>query len=103
MAVADYQSSNPGLILQLMEKSLPQLVRLFSRPKQISDERLMEASGSLTTFYLSPSTPEEEEKQLYMAKKLSLSSLSSDASNGDHTEQTHEAANILLSFKSAKE
>ncbi len=27
LAVADYQSSNPGLILQLMEKSLPQLVR----------------------------------------------------------------------------
>jgi len=58
---------------------------------------------SATTFCLSPNTPEEEEEQLYMAKQLSLGSIPSGAGNGDHTEQTKEAANILLSFKSSKE
>ena len=50
---------------------------------------------------MSPSTAEEEEEQLCMAKELSLGSIPFD--NGDNTEQTEEVANILLSFKSSKE
>lgn len=44
---------------------------------------------------------EEEEEQLCMARQLSLGSIPFD--NGDNTEQTKEAANILLSFKSSKD
>ena len=56
---------------------------------------------SSTRFCLSPNSPEEEEEQLCMAKQLSLGSIPFD--NGDNAEQTKEAANILLSFKSSKE
>jgi len=75
-------------------------VRLESYGVTFPDRR---KSTSSTTFCLSPNTPEEEEEQLYMAKQLSLGSVPSGAGNGDHTEQTKEAANILLSFKSSKE
>ena len=43
----------------------------------------------------------EEEEPLCMAKQLSLGSIPFD--NGDNTEQTKEATNILLSFKSSEE
>ena len=58
-------------------------------------------STSSTGFWLSPNTPEEEEELLCMAKQLSLGC--TPVGNGDHTEQTKGAANILLSFKSSKE
>ena len=57
-------------------------------------------STSSTGFWLSPNTPEEEEEQLCIAKQLSLGC--TPIGNGDHTEQTKEASNILLSFKSSK-
>jgi hypothetical protein len=56
---------------------------------------------SSTSFCFSPNTPEEEEEQLCMAKQLSLGSIPFD--NGDNTEQTTEAANILLFLKFSKE
>jgi len=70
-------------------------VRLESYGVTFPDRR---KSTSSTTFCLSPNTPEEEEEQLYMAKQLSLGSVPSGAGNGANTEQTKEAANILLSF-----
>jgi len=58
---------------------------------------------SSTRFCLSPNSPEEDEKQLCMAKQLSHGPIPFDTGNGDNAEQTKEAANILLSFKSSKE
>ena len=73
-------------------------VRLESYGVTFPDRRDFTSSAS---FCLSPSTAEEEEEQLCMAKQLSLGSITFD--NGDNTEQTKEVANILLSFKSSKE
>ena len=73
-------------------------VRLESYGVTFPDRRNFTSS---TSFCLSPSTAEEEEEQLCMAKQLSLGSIPFD--NGDNTEQTKEVANILLSFKSSKE
>ena len=73
-------------------------VRLESYGVTFPDRRDFTSS---TSFCLSPSTAEEEEEQLCMAKQLSLGSIPFD--NGDNTEQTKEVANILLSFKSSKE
>ena len=57
-------------------------------------------SISSTGFWFSPNTPEEEEEQLCMAKQLSLGC--TPVGNGDHTEQTKEAANIFLALKCSK-
>ena len=71
-------------------------VRLESYSVTIPDRRNFTSS---TSFCLSPNTAEEEEEQLCVAKQLSLGFIPFD--NGDNTEQTKEAANILLSFKSS--
>ena len=80
------------------EKCSQTRVRLESYGVTFPDRRNFTSS---TSFCPSPNTPEEEEEQLCMARQLSLGSI--PFSNGDNTEQTKEAANILLSFKSSKE
>ena len=71
-------------------------VRIESYGVTFPDRRNFTSS---TSFCLSPNTAEEEEEQLCVAKQLSLGFIPFD--NGDNTEQTKEAANILLSFKSS--
>ena len=73
-------------------------VRMESYGVTFPDRRNFTGS---TSFCLSPNTAEAEEEQLCVAKQLSLGSIPFD--NGDNTEQTKEAANILLSFKSSEE
>ena len=79
-------------------KSLLERKKSAENDKRFPDRRDFTSS---TSFCLSPSTAEEEEEQLCMAKQLSLGSIPFD--NGDNTEQTKEVANILLSLKSSKE
>ena len=71
-------------------------VRIESYGVTFPDRRNFTSS---TSFCLSTNTAEEEEEQLCVAKQLSLGFIPFD--NGDNTEQTKEAANILLSFKSS--
>ena len=73
-------------------------VRMESYGVTFPDRRNFTSS---TSFCLSPNTAEAEEEQLCVTKQLSLGSIPFD--NGDNTEQTKEAANILLSFKSSEE
>ena len=78
------------------ENCLQTKVRIESYGVTFPDRRNFTSS---TSFCLSPNTAEEEEEQLCVAKQLSLGFIPFD--NGDNTEQTKEAANILLSFKSS--
>ena len=78
------------------ENCLQTRVRIESYGVTFPDRRNFTSSNS---FCLSPNTAEEEEEQLCVAKQLSLGFIPFD--NGDNTEQTKEAANILLSFKSS--
>ena len=78
------------------ENCLQTRVRIESYGVTFPDRRNFTSS---TSFCLSPNTAEEEEEQLCVAKQLSLGFIPFD--NGDNTEQTKEAANILLSFKSS--
>ena len=78
------------------ENCLQTRVRIESYGVTFPDRRNFTSS---TSFCLSPNTAEEEEEQLCVAKQLPLGFIPFD--NGDNTEQTKEAANILLSFKSS--
>ena len=78
------------------ENCLQTRVRIESYGVTFPDRRNFTSS---TSFCLSPNTAEEEEEQLCVAKQLSLGFIPFD--NGENTEQTKEAANILLSFKSS--
>lgn len=79
-----------GILCSTAENCSQTRVWLESYGVSFPDQQNLTSS---TCFCLSPNTPEEEEEQLCMAKQLSLSSVPFN------TEQTKEAANILLFFK----